>query len=269
MAKNRSSIRTLSRQLLRDEIQESETPDFAYDELEVHINECLVEISQRRPYVVRETLAICSRSGTATATTADHLIDTSNAHFVAGDVGKTVYNSTDKTTAKVTAYTSASDITLNTDIMVSGESYALYHLDGTSGRDLSIASITDLIEVDKAEHPTRNSPRDFRNVTIFGDVLTMDITTEPTDGDEVFLYCHKVHSLTESASTLNPDLEKVLVEGVVAKAALSWCAGKMRSDVMAASVKTHHTWANNQFLIYQASLNRITKRRVWEFYSAG
>lgn len=265
-AKNRSSIRATARQMLRDEIPDSADTDFAVDELDLDINECLVEVSQRRPYEVRETLTICNRSGSATATTANHLIDTTSAHFVAGDVGKTVYNSTDKTTAKVTAYTSASDITLDTDIVVSGESYTLYHLDGTSGKDLSIASITDLIEVEKAEYRTRQSPRDFRNVTVFGDVLTLDIDFTPTDGDEVFLYCHKVHSLTESASTLNPDLEKVLVEGVVAKASLAWCAEKLRNDIVPASVRSHHTWANNQFLIYQNSLNSITRPRVWEFY---
>ena len=267
MAKNRSSIRTLARQLLRDEIQESETPDFADDELDVHINECLLEISQKWPYEVKETLAICARAGTATATSANHLVDTTKSHFVAGDVGKTVYNSTDGTTAKVTAYTSASDITLDTDIMASGENYTIYHYQGTSARDLDKSSITDLIEVEKAEYTTRKYPPNFRNVMVFGDVVTLDVTTTPTDGDEVFLYCHKIHSLTESASTLSSNLEEVLVKGVVAYAALAWCADKMRSDVMAASVKTHDTWANKQFLIYQASLNRITKKRVWEFYS--
>ena len=65
------------------------------------------------------------RSSTATATTANHLIDT-NGQFTAKDVGKTIYNSTDKTTAKITAYTSSSDVTLNADIMVNGENYEIY-----------------------------------------------------------------------------------------------------------------------------------------------
>jgi len=65
------------------------------------------------------------RSSTATATTANHLIDT-NGQFTAKDVGKTIYNSTDKTTAKITAYTSSSDVTLDTDIMVNGENYEIY-----------------------------------------------------------------------------------------------------------------------------------------------
>jgi len=66
------------------------------------------------------------KSGEATATTANHLIDATNAQFEAGDVGKIVYNYTDGTTANVTQYNSASDLTLDADIMADGESYYLY-----------------------------------------------------------------------------------------------------------------------------------------------
>ena len=66
------------------------------------------------------------RSGKATATTADHLIDTVKNQFVAGDVGKIIYNVTDGTTATITDYTSPSDVTLDTDIMAEGESYEIY-----------------------------------------------------------------------------------------------------------------------------------------------
>jgi len=66
------------------------------------------------------------RSGVATATTADHLIDTTKNQFAASDVGKIIYNVTDKTTATITDYTSPSDVTLDADIMADGESYEIY-----------------------------------------------------------------------------------------------------------------------------------------------
>ena len=66
------------------------------------------------------------RSSTATATTPDHLIDTVKNQFTAADVGKTIYNSTDGTTAKITGYTSPSDVTLDTDIMADGDDYGIY-----------------------------------------------------------------------------------------------------------------------------------------------
>lgn len=230
MAKTREAICAIARQLLRDEFTTSGT-DFEDDELDLHIGEVLIDISEIRPYEVRETLRTSNKSGTATATTANHLVDTDNSQFVAGDVGKTVYNETDETEAKVTAYNSTSDLTLDTDIMASGESYSIYHYQGTSGKDLNTSSITHLIEVEKAEYLTRQNPREFRNVKVFGDVLTLDVESEPEDDKEVFLYCHKVHQLTDSSSSLKPDLERVLVEGVVAKAALAW-VNQIRVEIL-------------------------------------
>jgi len=66
------------------------------------------------------------RSGAATATTADHLVDTTKSQFAAADVGKTIYNTTDKTSAVITEYTSSSDVTLDTDIMAEDENYEMY-----------------------------------------------------------------------------------------------------------------------------------------------
>ena len=198
MSKTLSAIRSTVRQMLRDEFKAAGT-DFAKDELDLHINECLVEISQHRPYEVKETIV------------------------------------------------------------------------STGSRELDISSIEDLIgeKVEKAEYPTGNDPPDYRDVSVFGSTLRLNIATAPTSGANVYLYCHKVHSLTESASTLSPDLEKVLVDGVVAYAAQAWCAGKMRKDIVPASSKWHQNWADKQYIIYQNSLRGITKPRVWEFYPRG
>ena len=270
MAKSRSAIRGIARQMLRDEIVESETNDFADDELDIHADKCLIEdISPRNPRIVREIVYATNKSGTATATTASHLIDTTNSQFESGDVGKTVYNATDKTTAKITAYTSASDVTLDTDIMASDESYYIFDTDCISAKEVDISDIEDLIEVEYAEYPTRQDPRDKRNVEEIGDIIRIKVTATPDDGDEIFLYCRKVHTLTESSSSLKPQLESTLVKGIVAKAAQAWCAEQMRKDIVPASVNLHQAWADRQLAIYQNSLVLITKKRVWEFYSPG
>jgi len=70
------------------------------------------------------------RSGVATALSADHLIDTVKKQFAASDVGKIIYNVTDKTTATITGFNSTSDVTLDTDIMAEGESYEIYAVYG-------------------------------------------------------------------------------------------------------------------------------------------
>jgi len=149
-AKMLSGIRALVRQFLSDEFSQTEQ-DFQDDELDLYISHTLAEISQRRPYEVKETLT---------------------------------------TTA--------------------------------SSKELNISSIEDLLEVDKVEFRTGQEPPDYRNCSIFGNTLRMDITFLPGANENVYLYCHKLHQLTESTSTLSPQLEKVLIDGAVAQAALAW-----------------------------------------------
>ena len=63
-------------------------------------------------------------SGSATSTSGDHLVD-SAATFIAHGIKATqvIENTTDDTFALVTAVNSETDLTLDTDIMVSGEAY--------------------------------------------------------------------------------------------------------------------------------------------------
>jgi len=63
-------------------------------------------------------------SGTATSTLANHLVD-SNGAFTSAMVGYRVKNTTDTTYAYITAYNSATDVTLSADIFVDTEAYEI------------------------------------------------------------------------------------------------------------------------------------------------
>lgn len=65
------------------------------------------------------------KSGTATDTMPGYLKDTTLNQFTVGDVGKTVWNSTDNTYAVVTLRNSPSVLELDTDIMEAGEDYKI------------------------------------------------------------------------------------------------------------------------------------------------
>lgn len=190
MGKTLSQLRDTARQFLKDEtIQDMAFED---DELDLYINEVVTEISEKRPYEVRETVVA----------------------------------------------------------------------DGTS--EISLSSITGLIgdKVEKVEYPTGAVPRTFLLFSIFGTTLTLD--TEPTLGQNIYLYCLKVHSLTEASSTLSPDLEGVLVKGTVAKAAQSWL-NQMRDQIVPSSSRWYHTWVSQQLALYQNSLNSLPKPRAWKY----
>lgn len=64
---------------------------------------------------------------TATATTPDHLIDTTNNPFTDDMLGCEIKNSTGETYAHISVVNSASDVTLTADIFASGETYLLKH----------------------------------------------------------------------------------------------------------------------------------------------
>ena len=66
------------------------------------------------------------KTGTARATTAGHLIDTTANPFAAGDVGRWVWNTTDNTYTTITVYNSTSDVTVAANIFANGEGYKAY-----------------------------------------------------------------------------------------------------------------------------------------------
>lgn len=90
-----------------------------------------------------------------------------------------------------------------------------------ASKELDISSIEDLLKVEKAEFPVGNEPPDYRNVSVFGTTLRFEYDSSPA-AQSIYLYCWKLHQLTEATSTLSPQLEQVLVHGAVAHAALGW-----------------------------------------------
>jgi len=65
-------------------------------------------------------------SGSATSTSAGHLVDT-NASFTAAMVGKYIRNTTDVTATYITALNSGTDVSVRDDIFVDTENYEIKH----------------------------------------------------------------------------------------------------------------------------------------------
>jgi hypothetical protein len=82
----------------------------------------LDDVSTAPSFDVQGEFNVTVLSGSATSTSANHLVDT-GAAFVAADVGRTVWNTTDNTYARITARNSGTDVTLDADIMANGEGY--------------------------------------------------------------------------------------------------------------------------------------------------
>jgi len=92
--------------------------------------------------------------GTASSTTTNKLVDASGAFTTLLAVGDVVENITDNTTAKITAIDSATQLTLDNDIMASGEKYRIFSdyvkMDMFKDESVSISdSIQDVRDISK------------------------------------------------------------------------------------------------------------------------
>ena len=70
-------------------------------------------------------VATTEDSGTASATTADKLVEAGQNFESTVTVGSIVYNTADDTSATVTAVDSDTELSISADIMASGETYVL------------------------------------------------------------------------------------------------------------------------------------------------
>ena len=197
--KTLSALRAIIRQLLKDEFQAGTDLEWQDDELDLHIGEVVSEISDYKPYKVKETL-----------TTTD------------------------------------------------------------GSRELDISSIEDLLSIEKLEYETGNYPRDYRNFNwIDSETIEIDVAATPGDAEDVYVYCRKLHQLTETSSTLNPQLERVLVLGVCGLAAIS----KAKSHINKVNVGGGRTpadmqsWGVSKLALYRAELKRIATPKTYKEYS--
>lgn len=122
-------------------------------------------------------------SGTTDATQANVLEDTGAAFDTLGiKVGTVVQNTTDDTTARVTEVTSATELTLDADIFVSGEDYII-------GEEWRLE-----YDADGASPSFHNSGNSMASVVSQGSPTAL------VTGDGSFVNADRVHSLTADGS---------------------------------------------------------------------
>ncbi|KKM88886.1 hypothetical protein LCGC14_1254150, partial [marine sediment metagenome] len=145
--------------------------NFATTELDEELVDAIWEVSQFFPHERMETYTIESRVGTASSTSSGNLVDATKSQFLAGDVGKMVFNSRDKTWAEIVTFTSSTTVALSKDIMASGETYEIYNNECTSKFQINISDVTDYLGINKLEYPKGQK----RNYDIDGTILTVKV----------------------------------------------------------------------------------------------
>ncbi len=186
-----------------------DTTDTYWADARIHnkIQAILKQISNTAPYWRVEELPVESRTGTATSTTANALVDATESQFLSTDTNKVIYNATDHTWAIVTAYVSASQLTLSKDIMASGESYQMFNRYCWSDKQVDISQVDDWLITQFRESLIAEYPLGTKRKTIVYDqnrVLELlydgimdDTDTDNTDAEnKIGLYLPTIHRLS-------------------------------------------------------------------------
>ncbi|KKL45243.1 hypothetical protein LCGC14_2357640 [marine sediment metagenome] len=193
---------------IEQELQDTGNDIWGTPELGIQLEDSIREVSDARPHLMEYVYKLESRSGAATSTTSDALVDATESQFLSTDTDKVIYNTYDNTWAIVTAFVSTSQLTLSKDIMVSTEAYVMYNKGCRTRFQINIEDITDWVGpaergVIAVEYPKGRR----RNFTIEGDILTVDIrsipdskVTTPATDVEVFIWVEarqRVSQLTD------------------------------------------------------------------------
>jgi hypothetical protein len=88
-----------------------------------------------------------------------------------------------------------------------------------------------------AEYPIEQTPRAFRNVSVFSSTVTIETDLAPMTGNKAYLFCEEARILTSGASTLTPELEPIVVNLAAGNAALNWLgAGRTQITVTISAI---------------------------------
>ncbi len=89
-------------------------------------------------------------------------------------------------------------------------------------RDLSLASLTNLVSVDAVEYPTGLYSPSYIRFSVWAGILTLLVDSLPAGGEDVYAYYGSLHILDATTSTLTASQEGLVATGAGAYAALEW-----------------------------------------------
>jgi hypothetical protein len=136
-------------------------------------------------------------------------------------------------------------------------------------RQIDITGLTGFIRLlpeHPAEYPVGYYPPCYRNASVFGKTVTIQVNRNPSEGETVYLYCLKNHSLTDSTSKLPQELEPLIVDYAAGTLALNW-VGQGRTQIQSAisdidslshSIQDSENWLSNLTTALAAMVERVS-----------
>lgn len=138
-------------------------------------------------------------------------------------------------------------------------------------RDLSLSSLSDLVEIEAVEYPVGNYPPSYVRFSVWADTLTLLTDITPVEGDDVYVYYGKLHTLTADSSTITAKLEDLVALGAAGYAAIEWASFAInRVNVGGADIwRSYLTWGQDRLAEFMKGLAKHSKKnavRVRQLY---
>jgi hypothetical protein len=141
-------------------------------------------------------------------------------------------------------------------------------LTSSASRELDISSIEDLVNggesIKRVEWPVGYWPKNYRNVEVVGDTLTILTDLLPSADEDVYLECEKLHTTL----TLTRRMERLLVLGVCGYAAIDKSQSMINKILVGGwrSPAQLESWGTRQLSLYREGLNEIAEPRLYVDY---
>lgn len=131
-------------------------------------------------------------------------------------------------------------------------------------RDISLASLSDLVAVEAVEYPVDKYPPSYVPFSLWAGTLTLLVDATPPGGQSVNIYYGKMHTLDATTSTIPPHLEELVATGAAAYAALEWASfATNRINVGGQDVwRQYLTWGQERLAVFSRALAKHSRRNA-------
>ena len=146
-----------------------------------------------------------------------------------------------------------------------------------ASRDLDISTLVPRVlsygrrGILKVEYPTGETPSRYRNFEMWGDTLTLKLDHTPPAGKDINIWWAQFHEVTTTSTTLTPELEDIVVEGLSAYAMLAWGQAHLNDvNVGGAAVASQMvTMGITKLGLFRQALDRLRPILITQEYDEG
>lgn len=131
-------------------------------------------------------------------------------------------------------------------------------------RELSISSLGDLVATEAVEYPVGSYPPRYVRFSLWGQSLTLLTEKTPEEGEEVYVYYGKLHTLDETTSTIPPPLEDLVAMGAEGYAAIEWASfATNRVNLGGSSTwRNYLIWGQDRLAAFMRGLAKHGRKNV-------